>query len=62
MDDEKEFGGEDFGDGLDPLATPKKRSDDDDTDDLLGEDDDLLPLEDEDLFVGGGFDSFDPNY
>jgi len=62
MDEEKEFGGEDFDSGLDPLAAPKKRSDDDDTDDVLGEDDDLLPLEDEDLFVAGGFDSFDPNY
>lgn len=61
MEEDKEFGGEDFDMGLDPLASPKRRGDDDE-DDFLGDDDDLLALEDEDLYVGGGFDSFDPNY
>lgn len=62
MDEEKEFGGEDFDSGLDPLAAPKRRGDDDDADDYLGDDEDLLPLDDEDLYAAEGFDSFDPNY
>ena len=53
--DEKEFGGEDFDTGLNPLGAANRRSDDDD-------DEDLLPLDDDMLGEAAGFDPLDPNY
>jgi hypothetical protein len=63
--DEKDFG-EEFDGATDPITGlplgKSRKGGDDEDEDFLGGDDDLIPLEDEDLFAGGGFDSFDPNY
>ncbi len=60
--DEKEFGGEDFDTGLNPLGAANRRSDDDDDELSLLDDEDLLPLDDDMLGEAAGFDPLDPNY